>query len=97
MSMNLYIRFDGKNIDVHQTPTYITYMCLMTADGSKDKMTGNEARRAVLCYVEYLKGKMNGSYTSIDEMNNWCDPIKAHIASVLSELREAKRVEVYML
>lgn len=97
MSMNLYIKFDGQKIDVYQTPTHITYMCLMADTGRKFEMRGKEAKRAVNCYLEYVGGLMNRSYDSEEEMNDYCDPIREHIRNIQVLMQSAKKVEAYTL
>lgn len=66
MSMNLYFKANGHKIDLFQTPTHITYMCLMGTDGPKVKVTGAAAKRAMYCYIEYLKGTLNGVVKATD-------------------------------
>ena len=51
MSMNLYCN----NIDLWQTPTYITYMSLMGPDYPLQEVTGSEAVRALRCYLEWVR------------------------------------------
>lgn len=97
MSMNLYIEFDNQKIDVYQTPTHITYMCLMTDIGRKFEMKGKEAKRAVNCYIEYVGSLKNGMYHSEEEMKEYCDPINNHIRTVQLLLQSAKKIRVYTL
>jgi hypothetical protein len=55
MRMNLYLRINGHSVELWQTPTYITNMCLMTSKGLKPKVTGKQAARALNCYFEWCK------------------------------------------
>lgn len=79
MSMNLYVVVNNKKVkEIIQTPTYITYMCLMTPDGVKDGLTGEDAKRGLRCYLEYVKSLSSGvwpkeqedQYNSIKELIN---------------------------
>lgn len=55
MSMNLCLTVDGKDIDLWQTPTYVTNMCLMTSKGVKRTVSGKKAERALQAYFEWCK------------------------------------------
>lgn len=72
MSMNLYIKFDGVKQALYQTPTYITNMCLMTAEGiNYGGFRGKKAKCAVLAYLEYCRGMMDGVYNSQEEYERY--------------------------
>jgi len=55
MSMNIRITVDGEEIDVHQTPSHITYMCMMTPSGWTIRLKGNRAKRAVWVYLTWAQ------------------------------------------
>ena len=55
MSMNLCLTVDGKTVELWQTPTYITDMCMMTSKGVKSVMSGKQAMRALRIYFEWCK------------------------------------------
>ena len=82
MSMNLHLKINGKEIDLFQTPTHITYMCTMTNSGVPAfKLTGKKAHRAIYCYTEYVS-----SFSSTD-----------HIHHILAMMETAKKIEVYVM
>jgi len=54
MSINLHIAIDGEEIDVYQTPSHITYMCMMTQDGWTMRLKGKQAQRAVRSYLAWV-------------------------------------------
>jgi hypothetical protein len=54
MSINLHIAIDGEEIDIYQTPSYITYMCMMTQDGWTMRLKGKQAQRAVRSYLAWV-------------------------------------------
>lgn len=97
MSMNLYITFDGRKQEVYQTPTHITYMCLMTDSGFSCELKGKNARRSVRCYVEYLMGSCDGIYYSQEEYDDHVLPIRKHAKEILDGLEKAKKVVAYTL
>jgi hypothetical protein len=49
--MNLHCRLNGREIDLWQTPTHITYMCLYGKQFRRgEDVTGKAARRALELY-----------------------------------------------
>jgi hypothetical protein len=90
--MNLHIEFDGVDQEVYQTPTYITYMCLMGASGINSEVTSNKAIRAVNCYLEYVRGMSFGQEIKAYQQGKY-----AHIKAVTEALNKAKSVVVYAM
>ncbi len=50
MSMNLHCN----KLDLWQTPTHITYMCMMTHEGVYSELNGNDAIRALRIYMQWV-------------------------------------------
>ena len=51
MSNNLHIQVDDVELDLYQTPTYITNMCMVNSKGSVALLlVGKKARRAIQAY-----------------------------------------------
>jgi hypothetical protein len=82
MSMNLNLRVDGVNVDLWQTPTYITYMCLMTSKGQKAKLEGKKAVRAIFMYFEWCKSIQGGSMNTKNHMRDVLRAINASTGSI---------------
>ena len=97
MSMNLYIEFEGVEQEVYQTPTHITNMCLMTHAGFDWSVTGNNAKRAVRCYMQWVASLKNGSYSSREEHYELTKPINDHIEVIKQGLVSAKKIRAYTL
>lgn len=97
MSSNLVITANGKNIKVWQTPTEITYLCLMTKDGIKSRVTGDDAKRALLCYITWVSQTLGGfkqtPLTMNDELDYARDTTKKHVESLNKYLE--KRLVAY--
>jgi len=55
MSMNIRITVDGEEIDVIQTPSHITYMCMMTHDGYSLHLKRKKAKRALQSYLVWVQ------------------------------------------
>lgn len=84
MSMNLCLQEgeDGPNVDLWQTPTFITYMCL-----SYDLETGEPdgGHKAVLKrYIMWLESLTDGVWKDREELEWQMERIKDHIATVRS-------------
>lgn len=67
MSMNLYAKINGVKLDLWQTPTYITYICLMHHDGIHNDVTGQDAVKALMCYQEWVSHNLDGVWTDEEE------------------------------
>jgi hypothetical protein len=68
MSMNL----NCNTVCLRQTPTHVTDMCMVQADGTVAwELTGKKAKHALWIYIKWLEGYQN-SYASSEEANeNW--------------------------
>jgi hypothetical protein len=90
MSMNLECRVNRKPISLWQTPTWITYMCLATKDGIQSELTGASARRAMYCYIEYIKGRLNGVWTSNEDYEAVAVDVREEVARIRALLADSK-------
>jgi len=66
MSMNLHCA----EVDLWQTPTYITYMCYSNNDGG---WKGIKYR-----YIQWIKGQRS-QFKNKEECNEWFATVSAHI------------------
>ena len=98
MSMNLHIVIDGNEIAVYQTPSYITYMCMVDSDGyRRTKLHGKKAKRAAHCYLEYVTNMLNGVYSDDDEYEMARRAAVAeHIHEISRLITNANKIEVFM-
>jgi len=95
MSMNLYC----VNLDLWQTPTYITNMCCMTEEGIMHTLTGADAIRALNCYMEWVSSHINGLWKDEescrimrDGVNTECKKVQEHIKNTPPE-----KISVYRM
>lgn len=99
MSMNLVITANGKKIKIWQTPTEITYLCLMTDAGIKSKVEGNDAKRALLCYITWVSQTLGGfkqtPFTMNDELDYARETTRKHIELLKKYLD--KRLVAYIV
>jgi len=98
MSMNLTLKIDGREIDLWQTPTYITYMCLMDSDGKySTKTEPEEAKRAIWCYITWVESTTNGAWNSSEALQKARDQVNSHRKEILLELKSFKTIEVSLI
>lgn len=95
MSINLHCN----KVNLWQTPTYITYMCLMTTKGVEDA-AGERAVQALKCYVEWAGSLLPHSvYRSgseeEQENNEFRELLTEHIAKINSAIEQQETLEVY--
>jgi hypothetical protein len=88
MKYHLRCVLDGKHFELWQTPTEVTFMCLITDDGVLyGVLTGKKARAAIARYVEWVK--------SYEETHKKI--VKAHLEELQDALAQARRVKVYAI
>jgi hypothetical protein len=75
MSMNLHC----KEVELWQTPTYITNMCFYQFDRSRDGW-----RNILYRYLEWVKHFSDGVWESEEEYNDMRERIKDHIIELNS-------------
>jgi hypothetical protein len=96
--MNLTLEVNGRDVELWQTPTYITYMCLMDANGKYSTKTELlEAKRAVHCYLTWINSTTNGVWDSSQEHEEARATVNRHVKEVLQELESAKTIEVSLI
>ena len=97
MSMNLHCKIDDEQIDLVQTPTHITYMCLTESAGRRCYLTGKRAIRALRCYLEWNRGRLDGIWNSDIEHINMKDIVEEHINYILDLINTGKKFKVYIV
>ena len=98
MSMNLYIKVDGECLNVYQTPTHITYMCLVNSKNEiKPSITGKKALRVVYAYLYWVDSTSDGIYETIEDAQCQRSVVRKHREYILGALLEHKKLEVYTL
>lgn len=84
MSLNLTLTDSetGNDIDLWQTPTFITWMCLSYNPKTKKPDGGQEGVRRR--YLQWVASKLNGVWTDKEELEYMEQRIKEHTKEVLS-------------
>ena len=92
MSMNLNCNL----VDLLQTPTSVTKMCVATPDGyTMEDLTGYEAQRALQAYISWVQGRLDGLWNSTEELEAEEVFVKEHVDKVKSVLGDPSLI-VYM-
>ena len=94
MSMNLNAKTNDDKISLWQTPTTISYIILPPTMYSE--VSGQQAKEALIRYIEWVKGTANGPWDSIAELQNYTKLIKEHIKYITSFLNDPSLV-VYVM
>ena len=96
--MNLHIEIDGEELSVWQTPTQITYMCLVQPDGSvAEVVRGQKARHAIYIYLQYVKYSLNGVWNDAKQLEDARQNVAEHLKEVEALLKTAKKLEVWVM
>jgi hypothetical protein len=96
VSDNLYARTNHGQVDLWQTPSYVTHMCLMSSRGYRSSVRGNKAVRALRCYLEYVGWSLHGSRRTQEELDEVMERVARHKEDIES-LFNADGLEVYTL
>lgn len=81
MSMNLAC----DQVELYQTPTYITYMCYSNNNGG---WKGIKYR-----YIQWFESRLNGVYESLEEIDELEKQIKEHV----DKLNSFKKLDFYII
>lgn len=101
MSININLRIDGEIISLRQTPTHISYMCMVTDDGQigslyNGKLSGKKAIAAVRRYIAWVYSQANGVYESSETAHSIRCEIKKHSEDIIRKIEKSKTVEVWI-
>lgn len=94
MSFNLKLEVEGRDFELWQTPTAITNMCLTTKSGIVYSLEGDNARRAMFSYIEYVKGTLNGKWDSKEDLEYAKNSVNNHLKECSKILNSGKEIIV---
>lgn len=87
MSLNLHCN----KIDLRQTPTFVTEMCMVQSDGDMPwELSGKKAQHALWIYIQWLHGTLNGAYESTQAANERCAMVDAEIQEIKKVMKDKK-------
>lgn len=94
MSMNLHCDV----IELWQTPTQITFMCMVQPDGAVPfELKGKKAKHALEIYKQWVRFFTNGKTWKNDiSMEQADESVKSHLREI-EEATKNKRIKVYVL
>lgn len=84
MSMNLTLtdKTTDCDIDLWQTPNFITWMCLSYNPETKEPDGGQEGVRRR--YLEWVKHHTDGVWKDKEELDRMCEIVREHSEAVLA-------------
>lgn len=93
MSMNLHLQVDGYKIDLWQTPTRITNMCLVDENFRvASEVKGKKAKRAIAIYLTWVRGTLDGAWESEEELDTQQEIVFEHIDKIKTTVLEGKKI-----
>jgi len=96
MSMNLFCN----QVDLWQTPTHISYMCMIDDNGNMDPKTGKKAVAVLKRYIEYVRYRLSSIRFSSDEEYELEKGVTDdHIQQVLDAINNTppRKLKVYII
>jgi len=92
VSLNLHCN----KIELHQTPTHITKMCLQTDDVILSQATGKAAVRALRCYILWVASLSDGVFDTAKAAESVRKTMTSHIKEVEIVLTDPD-LKVYLM
>jgi hypothetical protein len=80
MNLTLTDKDTGLDVDLWQTPTFITWMCLSYNPETKQPDGGDEGVRRR--YVEWVKSHTNGKWESSEDLEYMTERINDHLSII---------------
>lgn len=97
MSMNLHAKSAKGDFGLWQTPTWVTYACLINENGEiKSEVKGKAAKRALYIYLQWFSGRLNGIRGTLEELESRQAQTQEHISNIISRMEE-RSLKVYLL
>ena len=97
MSMNLHCCTKSGQIELWQTPTCVTYMCLVDSEGAiRNEVRGKEARRALQIYLRWVDNFTNGAWENQEDLDDARERVREHKHWVL-EIAKDKTLRVWWM
>lgn len=98
MSNNLHCELGGMEINLLQTPSQITNMCMVQINGNiQSTLSGDKAKHALQIYCQWVLGKSNGVYKNKEEAD-WARKMANEEVDKIQDLFKSKKtLEVYIM
>lgn len=97
MSMNLNAKIGEEVIVLRQTPSQISYMCIIQPDGSIPSiLTGNKAKHAMQIYLKWLEYDADGIWENSEDLKIATQNIKKETEDIIERMRNSKKIEVWV-
>jgi hypothetical protein len=98
MSHNLCLEIDGREVDLYQTPTYVTYMCLVNEMGEVESRESDEAIAGLVTYFKWVRASVLSPYSPADEDEKQENiaKVNAHIQNIGLLMASSKSIKIYL-
>lgn len=100
MSMNLHIEVDKKALEVYQTPTFVTEMCMVSNNGKIEfEKKGIKAIHAIHIYLQWVNSLSNGTYSSSELATEARNRVVYHINYIKKSIEgiDPKKITVWSM
>jgi hypothetical protein len=95
--MNLNCSLNGIAIDLRQTPTYISNMCMIQPSGKVAMLvTGKKAKHALYIYTMWVKNSTNGVWNNDDDLNCAREDVQLELDKIKKIISSRKKLEVWI-
>ena len=89
MSMNLHAEDEnGREIELWQTPTWVTYMCIdswkQNGSGKNSNPLQRKWKDTRKLYLEWVRSRTQGVWKSTEEYEDMRDTVKLHVDEVMN-------------
>jgi hypothetical protein len=92
------VRFDGVKIELFQTPTFISHMCMVKPNGEIPySVTGENALRALQSYLQWIESKQNGIFHDTEVLQEMEEMVAREKHRIKELIKRSSRIEVYIM
>jgi hypothetical protein len=96
--MNLYCSSGGEEVNLQQTPTYISYMCVVQPNGKiYGRLTGKKAKHALQMYCQWLRGTLNRVWNTKEDLEEAQKWINENILEIQSVIKRRRKLKVWVM
>ena len=89
MSINLNISSNLGKLDIYQTPTYVSYMCVVDGKGDLKSRQGKKALRSIQIYLQWVESIKNETFANEEDAKARRDSVNEHINTVKEWIEES--------
>lgn len=85
-------------IDLVQTPTYVSYMCMVGPNGEiPNELTGNAARRAIHIYCYWRLEQAQSAFNHDNKDRDLLDYVRDEVKRIKEILKKERSIKVWVI